>query len=102
MKNFWSSKKVLVTGGAGFIGSFVSSQLLELGATVTVTYKSDNLLNIKEIKKDLDLVKADLTDLSSAKKVTKNKDIVLNLASRVAGIQFNAYRDWETDRKSVV
>ena len=32
----WSSKRVLVTGGAGFIGSHLSSKVLQLGANVTV------------------------------------------------------------------
>lgn len=89
MANFWKGKKVLVTGGTGFVGSFISEQLLVLGANVSVTHKSANLSNIKNIKDQIELMKTDLVDPESAKKVTKNKDVVLNLASRVAGIQFN-------------
>lgn len=89
MKTFWQGKKVLVTGGTGFIGSFVCELLLQKGAIVTTTTKSNNLKNIAHIKKDLKIQKADLTDLDQAIKVTKNKDTVLNLASKVAGIQFN-------------
>lgn len=89
MTNFWKGKKVLVTGGTGFIGSFVSGQLLSMGATVTATHKSSNISNVIGIQKDIELIKIDLTSVVSAVNVTKNKDIVLNLASKVAGIQFN-------------
>src|SRR5690242_1169690 len=89
MTNFWKGKKVLVTGGTGFIGSFVSEQLLNLGAKVTATHKSADTSNVKSIEKEIELVNLDLTNPASADKVTKSKDVVLNLASKVAGIQFN-------------
>jgi len=41
--SFWKGKKVLVTGGMGFVGSFVVSQLLEFGAEVTVTTRRKTL-----------------------------------------------------------
>jgi GDP-L-fucose synthase len=31
--NFWKDKRVIVTGGAGFLGSFVIQKLVERGAT---------------------------------------------------------------------
>ena len=37
---FWSQQKVMVPGGAGFIGSYLVEQLVALGARVTVL---DNL-----------------------------------------------------------
>lgn len=89
MSGFWKGKKVLVTGGSGFIGSFLAEQLLDLGAVVTITHKSSDLSNVSKIKSEIEIIRADLLDPSSATKVTKNKDVVFNLASRVAGIQFN-------------
>ena len=89
MKNFWTGKNVLVTGGTGFIGSFVCEQLLAKGAKVTATTKSGSLKNVSHLTKDLKIRKADLTDFDETNKITKNQNIILNLASKVAGIQFN-------------
>lgn len=89
MSDFWKGKKVLVTGGSGFIGSFLAEQLLDLGASVTITHKSSDLSNVSKIKSEIEIIKSDLLDPNRAIKVTKNKDVVFNLASKVAGIQFN-------------
>lgn len=89
MSNFWKNRKVLVTGGTGFIGSFVCEILLKRGAVVTATSRSGHLSNVEKIKNEIEIIKTDLTSLSNALRVTKNKEVVINLASRVAGIQFN-------------
>ena len=89
MKNFWRGKKVLVTCGTGFIGSFVTELLLQKGARITTTSKSGNLKNVFHLKRDLRIKKTNLADPNQAYIVTKNQDIILNLASKVAGIQFN-------------
>jgi GDP-L-fucose synthase len=89
MTDFWTGKKVLVAGGTGFIGSSVCGQLLKRGARVTATHLSDNLSKVSDIQKEIELTQVDLTSFETAKKAAKDKDIVLNLASRVAGIQFN-------------
>lgn len=89
MKNFWFNKKVLVTGGTGFVGSHVAEVLLGKGARVTVTCHSQNPANVKHLEKDLEIISADLTKFNDAVKATKNKNIVLNLAAKVAGIQYN-------------
>lgn len=89
MKNFWTRKKVIVTGGSGFIGSFVCEQLLKLDAKVTITTRSGNLEKVKHIKKDLNVIKCNLNDFHQAQKAIRNQDIVLNLASKVSGIKFN-------------
>lgn len=70
MKNFWKNKRVLVTGGNGFIGSHVVSALKKRQAKVRIPT-------------------GDLTTVRVVDKSVKNTDIVLHLASKVAGIQYN-------------
>src|SRR3989344_7462003 len=89
MKSFWHNKKVLVTGGTGFIGSHVTELLLKKGAIVSVTNFENDLANIIHLKKNIRVIKADLRSFEDAYKATKNQEIVLNLAAKVAGIQYN-------------
>lgn len=73
---FWSSKRVVVTGGAGFLGSFVVDKLCERGvADVFVPRSKDYDLRQKEQIRRM---------LSTAK-----PDIVIHLAARVGGIGAN-------------
>ncbi len=88
-KGFWKNKKVLVTGGAGFIGSCVVEKLRNRGATVTIL---DNLQNgkIKNIEKaKAAFIKGDCTNPKDAYQACKNQDVVMNLAARVGGIEYN-------------
>lgn len=89
MQNFWKSKKVLVTGGAGFIGSYVVELLIDKGADVTVTTKSGGIKNIENLGERVKVIKSDLTSFKDCVKATRGQEVVLNLASKVAGIQFN-------------
>ena len=89
-KEFWFGKNVLVTGGAGFIGSNLVEKLVELGCNVRV---ADNLSrgsldNISEFMDKIDFRKVDLTDINSCIEVTKGIDYVFHLASSVGGIHY--------------
>ena len=79
MKN----KNVLVTGGAGFIGSNLVAKLVECGANVTVI---DNLLSGHisnlEISK-INFIKGDIRDNILINDIMKNIEIIFHLASSV-------------------
>lgn len=78
--------KVLVTGGAGFIGSGVVKQLLEKDYSVRV---ADDLSK-KEAKvpKNCEFLRVDLTDKSSALKAMEGIDYCIHLAAKIGGIGY--------------
>ena len=76
MTDFWTDKRVLVTGGAGFFGSFVVDGLRARGAKEVFVPRS----------KDYDLVQRDACKRAIA---DARPDVVFHLAARVGGIGAN-------------
>src|SRR5262250_2016015 len=74
--SFWSDKRVIVTGGAGFLGSFVVEQLRAKGCRQIVTPRT----------RDYDLVQMEAVRRLYTE---ANPDIVIHLAARVGGIGAN-------------
>jgi len=70
------TKKILITGGAGFLGSYVVKKLLKRGVP------KKNIFVPRH--SEFDLIK-----LEDCKKVVKDKDIVIHLAAMVGGIGLN-------------
>lgn len=86
----WSGKRVLVTGGAGFIGSRIAMQLLEMDAEVRVV---DNLSkgessNLAGIMNSIEFIEGDLFSKKTAKQCVKDIDFCFHLAARIGGIGF--------------
>lgn len=93
MKNFWKNKKVLVTGGAGFIGSYVSKELIKRNSQVTIVVspktESEHLKRVFGSFLDkITVEKLDLLDFNNFLKATKNQEIVLNFAAMDGGTKF--------------
>jgi nucleoside-diphosphate-sugar epimerase len=75
--------KVLVTGGAGFIGSNLADELIRQGARVTII---DNLItgfreNLEEIKGDFEFIEGDLNDEEALRKAVEGVEIVFHQAA---------------------
>jgi CDP-glucose 4,6-dehydratase len=89
-QNFWFGKRVLVTGGDGFLASHLVKQLIDLGACVTITIRHDRPLNtlrlIQEDSKDVaspDIEHCDLLDFFALRRICDRHqiDTIFHLAA---------------------
>ena len=76
--------EVVVTGGAGFIGSHLCRTLVENNAKVTVfdNLSSGKIDNIKDVKTKIKFVKGDIRDLEKIKEATNNCKVIFHLAAQ--------------------
>lgn len=86
MTTFYQNVPVLVTGGAGFIGSHVATKLVELGATVTVldNFSSGNLDNIAHLENKITIIEGDIRDYPTCIEAVAGKKIIFHLAADVS------------------
>ncbi|MBC8283792.1 MAG: GDP-mannose 4,6-dehydratase [Nitrospinae bacterium] len=82
MKN----KKVLITGGLGFIGSNLAHKCVELGAQVTIFDYLDprsggNIYNVHGIREKIELAFHDILNFDQVSEFITGKDIIFNCAS---------------------
>lgn len=87
----YRNKKILITGGLGFLGSTLAHRLVEMNARVTIIDSlipdfGGNPFNVDKIKKDVDIHISDVRDRDSMNYHIKNKDMVFNLAGTLSHI----------------
>lgn len=90
--NFWRNKKVVVTGGRGFIGSHLVDRLLTEGATVEIvdlSSRSHPRRVAPEFSARVEYHTADLCDPQSCNKVCRGADVVMHLAAKIRGVGYN-------------
>jgi UDP-glucose 4-epimerase len=75
--------RILVTGGAGFIGSHLARALLNAGHDVRV-YDDLSMGRAENVPDGAEFVRGDVLDLAELRKATADVDIVCHLAARVS------------------
>ena len=96
----YRSRRVMITGGLGFIGSNLAIRLVQLGADVLlvdslIPGSGGNLANIEAVK---DLVRVNVADIRQANTMNylvRGHDVIFNLAGQVSHI--DSMRDPHTD-----
>jgi UDP-glucose 4-epimerase len=81
-------KNILITGGAGFIGSHLGDRFIKENANNIIVYDNFSTGNMKNLDKNLDMkvvkiIKGDILDIKKLNKAMKNVDIVSHHAAEL-------------------
>ena len=102
--DFYRGRRVMITGGLGFIGSNLAICLAELGADVLIVDSlipdsGGNLFNIEPVKDRVRLNVADVRQASTMNYLVRGHDVIFNLAGQVSHIDSmrDPYADLEVN-----
>src|SRR5229473_1505067 len=87
----WRGRRVMITGGLGFIGSNLAIRLVELGADVAVVDSlipgyGGNRFNIEPVADRVVVNVSDIRDEHSLPQLLEGRDVIFNLAGQVSHI----------------
>ena len=99
-ESYFKDRRVLITGGLGFIGSNLARRLLGLGARVTLVDSlipeyGGNLFNIEDIRQSADVNISDVRDPYAMRQHVRGKDLLFNLAGQTSHL--DSMREPEAD-----
>jgi UDP-glucose 4-epimerase len=101
-----AGKRILITGGLGFIGSNLAIRLLREGASVTlcdamIEGYGGNPANIREIRSEVEIDASDVRDAEAMERLVTGRDVVFHLAAQVSHIMSlsNPYPDIDINIK---
>lgn len=102
IKQFYSGKQVMITGGLGFIGSTLAYRLVEFGADVTIIDSlipeyGGNLFNIRGLEQKVKVNVSDVRDQYGINYLVQGQDILFNLAGTLSHVDSmtNPFNDLE-------
>jgi UDP-glucose 4-epimerase len=95
-------RKLLVTGGAGFIGSHIVDGLVRRGDQVRVldNLSTGNLANLAEVRDRIEFIEADLNDADKVARAVKGVDCIFHEAA-LASVPRSVERPLETNAACV-
>ncbi len=99
-REFYRHRRVMITGGLGFIGSNLAHRLVDLGADVLLVDSlipdyGGNLFNIAGIESRVNVNIADVRQATTMNYLVQGRDVIFNLAGQVSHI--DSMRDPHTD-----
>jgi UDP-glucose 4-epimerase len=106
-QSFYRGRRVMITGGLGFIGSNLARQLVALGADVLLVDSlipdyGGNLFNIEGLDGALRVNIADVRQQSTMNYLVRDREVIFNLAGQVSHIDSmrDPYQDLEINCRS--
>jgi UDP-glucose 4-epimerase len=106
-QQFYRGRRVMITGGLGFIGSNLARALVDLGADVLLVDSlipdyGGNLFNIDGIEQRVRVNVADIRQQSTMNYLVQDRDVIFNLAGQVSHIDSmrEPYTDLEINCRS--
>lgn len=99
-RDFYAGRRVLITGGLGFIGSNLAHRLVSLNAKVLLVDSlvpdyGGNPFNVQDIRDAVTINVADIRDQHAMRYLVQGQDVIFNLAGQISHI--DSMRDPYTD-----